>query len=67
MSKRKEVKYCVTTVNTFTGVREIVTPPCTYERACEVLNIQKRYDSDTAAYRNLKVVPYRPQQLCHSK
>lgn len=60
MSKRKEVKYCVTAENRLTSSREIVTPPCTYERACEVVSRQKHYECNGSAYRQPKVVPYRP-------
>lgn len=55
-----KTQYCVTAVNMFTGVREIVTPPCTYERACEVVSRQKHYECNGSAYRQPKVVPYRP-------
>lgn len=63
MSKRKEVKYCVTAENRFTGSREIVTPPLSYGVACETMN---KYEfggelRPDAAYIKLKVVQYNPK------
>lgn len=63
MSKRKEVKYCVTAENRFTGSREIVTPPLSYGVACETMNKYEVRNGTLpdAAYTNLRVVTYNPK------
>lgn len=63
MSKRKEVKYCVTAENRFTGSREIVTPPLSYAIACATMDKYEVMDGalPDAAYTNLRVVTYNPK------
>lgn len=58
MSKMKEVKYCVTAENRFTGSREIVTPPLSYDVACATMN---KYEVMNIAYTKLRVVTYNPK------
>ena len=62
MAKRKEGRYCVTAENRFTGSREIVTPPCSYEKA---INTARKYESTEflpdAAYAKFRVVTYNPK------
>lgn len=65
MSKRKEVKYCVTAENRFTGSREIVTPPLSYGLACETMNKYEVRNGTLpdAAYTKLRVVTYNPMEV----
>lgn len=65
MSKRKEVKYCVTAENRFTGSREIVTPPLSYDVACATMDkyeVMNGARPDTA-YTKLKVAKYNPIEM----
>lgn len=65
MSKRKEVKYCMTAENRFTGSREIVTPPLSYGVACEIMNkyeVRSRALPD-AVYTKLRVETYNPTEV----
>lgn len=65
MSKRKEVKYCVTAENRFTGSREIVTPPLSYAIACATMDKYEVMNGarPDAAYTKLKVVTYNPMEV----
>lgn len=67
MSKRKEVKYCVTAENRFTSSREIVTPPLSYGVACGTI---KKYEAmngaqPDAAYINLRVETCNPKFIAY--
>ena len=57
------LKYCVTARNRLTGKREVVTPPCSKEKAEEAkLNFQlTRYKRDKRAYSHAKVEIYTEQ------
>ena len=63
MAKAKAVRYCVTAENRFTGSREIVTPPLSYEVACMTLDKYEVTDGalSDAAYTKLRVVTYNPK------
>ena len=64
MSKRKEVKYCVTAENRFTCSREIVTPPCSYEKAIDTVRKYERTEYlPDAAYAKFRVVTYNPMEV----
>lgn len=62
MSKRKEVKYCVTAENRFTGRRDIVTPPLSYAIACATMDKYEVRNGTLpdAAYTKFRVVTYNP-------
>ena len=57
---KHQQRYCVTALNALTQMRDIVSPPCSYCTAKQVIYKFNRESSDDSPYSDPKICIYNP-------
>ena len=60
MTKAKDTQYCVTALNRLTMKRDVVTPPCSYDKAKEVLKNYRKQSGKDIPYLCPRIAEYHP-------
>lgn len=60
MPKKKDKLYCVTAMNRLTLDRDIVTPPCSYDKAKQVIEKFRSESNEHSSYMLSRIDVYKP-------
>ena len=61
---KKDIRYCITGINRMTRQRDILTPPCSMEKAVKIMNRELCKPASKREYLYLRREAYPPSATC---